>query len=456
MIFITVIFLLMYDFKALGSNFGAVMSPGQQNGFWDDIVFRNKGDVHMPQILMPDCPQPMRCVMRNFCSSSMALTNQAQNSLSFKTDDRGFLSCVMKHVPMLGVCCKVSENHESNKNNTISKDLILVDSGLLKEMAGIKHKINRQRVRQRPTPLPAPRFKKPTASAARIEMARKIHMKRFKARAEHLSFSSLIQESQNNQNSENSNNNQARPRFPITTRRPNIPVFAKGRRKAKQSSFLQNNKEKSSKGRRNRPTLSRNNKNSALINRFNQRYPKIENLFLRNLQDLIKLQEQTEQKSKLSGLLGSPAVFVSCPAAMKCVQRERCDMKGWMTEQPRSNINRFSTEAVPLIVCDDPNSSLQDTVCCRDTHYKENEEVDEDDYDDEYYDLGSDDYEDYVEDYFDEDFMKNLDSDLGMKALLDIVLREEIIEIAALERERRKVQKRLKESQRARPDLRLK
>merc|ERR1712109_153991 len=60
--------------------------------------------------------------------------------------------------------------------------------------------------------------------------------------------------------------------------------------------------------------------------------------------------------------------FVMCPSAMLCVPREKCDFKGFITEQTLSLSPQLEMLRVPLINCVNMENQNID-VCCRDPNY---------------------------------------------------------------------------------------
>jgi len=63
--------------------------------------------------------------------------------------------------------------------------------------------------------------------------------------------------------------------------------------------------------------------------------------------------------------------YVSCPAAMKCVQRQNCDFNGVMTEQVLNLTPELEMLRVPLIPCVNRMRNNNIDVCCRDPNYQD-------------------------------------------------------------------------------------
>jgi len=63
--------------------------------------------------------------------------------------------------------------------------------------------------------------------------------------------------------------------------------------------------------------------------------------------------------------------YVSCPAAMKCVQRQNCDFNGVMTDQVLNLTPELEMLRVPLIPCVNRQRNNNVDVCCRDPNYKD-------------------------------------------------------------------------------------
>merc|ERR1719266_705797 len=66
---------------------------------------RSREPSEIPRVLLDECPRLSRCVGRNFCNSAMMITKKRENRLTFSSDHRGFLACVLPPGNNLGVCC---------------------------------------------------------------------------------------------------------------------------------------------------------------------------------------------------------------------------------------------------------------------------------------------------------------------------------------------------------------
>merc|ERR1711892_1143103 len=63
--------------------------------------------------------------------------------------------------------------------------------------------------------------------------------------------------------------------------------------------------------------------------------------------------------------------FITCPSAMKCVQKITCNFNGVMVEEQVQLTALQETQRVPLIPCFNPSRSNAVDVCCRDPNYKD-------------------------------------------------------------------------------------
>jgi len=63
--------------------------------------------------------------------------------------------------------------------------------------------------------------------------------------------------------------------------------------------------------------------------------------------------------------------FITCPSAMKCVEKINCNFNGVMVEEPVFLSPEQETQRVPLIPCFNTARRNAVDVCCRDPNYKD-------------------------------------------------------------------------------------
>jgi len=324
-----------------------------------NILRRQAATKSLPQVLMTQCPLNTRCVGRNFCDQNGMITTVRNNNLNFEDDNRGFIACVDSVRNVLGVCCTDLQVILNGGRPVRQDDVFQVTPAFdMVNLAGTSSsQVGSDNGQTFPTAVnqnQGSQNEDPVANAINQEnILPKVDdgsgpLVVININAENADIDGDINKNPNVQTNVNDNNINNVPN--TVNNNPFIPDVT--------------------------PVITNTDTEFTL-----------------SPEDVMTiLNMMNDNRNNINTNTNNDPVFRTCPAATVCVDRNRCDFNGVISDNVVSLTPRLVQMQVALNRCAAPRRQTTDRVCCRDPNYTNGgEENDEDD------DFGNYDFMDFDE-----------------------------------------------------------
>jgi len=308
-----------------------------------NVLRRQTAPQSLPQVLMTQCPLNTRCVDRHFCDLNGMITIVQNNNLDFQEDKRGLIACVDSERNVLGVCCTDVQVILNGGRPVRQDDVFQVTSANNKPV--IVNQNGGTFLNENNTEDPVENAINQENILPKVDDG-KGPLVVININAENADIDSDINKNPNVQTNVNDN------------------------------------------------TIS-NVPNSVFIN------PSIPDLtpitttappFQLSPEDVMTILNMMNDNRNVLNTNNDP-IFRTCPAATVCVDRNRCDFNGVISDNVVSLSPRLVQMRVALNRCESPRRQTSDKVCCRDPNYSNGGE----DEDEEENDFGNYDFMDFDE-----------------------------------------------------------